>query len=760
MLATMKWRVLDGICLMVLLTIVGLRPLVTESFHTANSAREFAPGLHDPATWHTLLINITILTTALLVACRKLFSNSAQVQKCGIEFGALTLLFAAAVACWNASEQRPARLSAIDLLSAVALAWTLVQLIKYPWQRWLTISTIVAAGMVNVAESFDQKFYSMPETEKQYQLDRESIWANKGVALDSPEVVMYENRMRSREANGYFSHSNVYGGYVLLTFFALIGCLLYAYRIRSSDGGVGLVVAYAAFALAAGLGVFFSNSLGAMASATLILFLLALVVVRQDWWDHNRQRVYRSAIALIIMAVTFVVSYGAATDSLPGASLDFRWQYWRASSEMFGDHWLTGVGPENFGEAYLEYKTIGNSEEVKNPHNAAVQIATEYGMLGLFALFLLLLGGANAYASNTSSNEIASRRGANHEHRHMLVPLYGTFVVVITVAVFTWRYPMLPSQDRAFVEYSLIIALPVWLFLHAVGMLLAYRGEAADLPTSRWMPAIGFGLLAFMLQDTINFAFYVPGARTTFAALFAASIACRRLPEATESAKPTAGEWAIPAMILFTLAWCAHEYSMVKPAETALIKARRLAANDRSFDDVNANYLEARAADPLNAEIPVEHARWLLRTATATPSQSKNDLNDLFSIAIDAIVEATNRAHNKYTVYRLRSQIHMMRHRLGISEDAAQAVSSMRIALERYPSRPMSHVELANYLVELSTCESLQEARKHLNRAIEMDAERPDWEKVRRFNARQKSDIDARLDHVRELLAERDCADE
>ncbi len=764
----MKWRLLNNFSLVVLLATVGLRPLVSESFHTSNGASELAAELHDPVTWHTLIINIAIFGVSLLVACRSRFVKGVRIKRCGIEAGALLLLVASITACWNAAEQRPARLAAIDLLGALALTWSLVQLLEFQWQRLLTLSVILASGLINVAETFDQSFYTMRETQKQYEQDRESIWAEKGVALDSPQVTMFENRMRSREATGYFSHSNIFGGYMLLVLFAAIGMSLFALRIRPPDGGVGLMVTYAVFACAAGLAVYLSNGLGPLISGALMLVLLAVVLSRMNWWSKHRGRVFLCSVWLVMFVAIGVALYGTTTNSLPGMSLDFRWQYWTASSQMFQDHWQTGVGPENFGDAYLQYKTIGNSEEVKNPHSPLVQFATEYGFLGLIGFVLLLAGGAKAYANTMIDADQEQGIQRNDAEGHSIVTPYVTILVFITLIMFVCRHAMLPSQDSAFVAWSLIMAMPAWILVHGVGVLLAARTEGfwaasgRSMALSRGMPAIGFGLAAFLLQDTINFAFFVPGSRTTLAAMFALAIA--RVSNADESNSPveqgkSRQEFAGLGVLLplvFVFGWSIYESTSVISAEKALREARNLHAAGRATESINEQYLEARRLDSLDAEIPKEHARWLTRSANngaLTASQVSTDLAN----ALDAINEAVKRAPTKHSFYRLKSQIHLLRHQIGIASEATQAVEAMRTAITLYPSRPTSYIELADCLAEVATCEALKEALEHLRHAVDLDDERPQWEEVRRLSPRVKGEIDMRKNRIAAMIDEREC---
>ena len=120
---------------------------------------------------------------------------------------------------------------------------------------------------------------------------------------------------------------------------------------------------------------------------------------------------------LIVLATIVVLSVGTVRGGLPHPSLDFRWRYWTASAEMFGEYWPTGVGAENFGDHYLKYKPIDSPEEVKNPHNFLVQFATEYGAIGLAGALLMLLGGSMAATRPTPrGNPPADGDEADSDH--------------------------------------------------------------------------------------------------------------------------------------------------------------------------------------------------------------------------------------------------------------------------------------------------------------------------------------------------------
>ncbi len=72
-------------------------------------------------------------------------------------------------------------------------------------------------------------------------------------------------------------------------------------------------------------------------------------------------------------------------------SLQFRLLYWTGTLKMLQDHPLSGAGPGNFRQVYLQYKTDESSEEIRDPHNAVLDAWSSSGLIGLSG-FLLIIG--------------------------------------------------------------------------------------------------------------------------------------------------------------------------------------------------------------------------------------------------------------------------------------------------------------------------------------------------------------------------------
>ena len=94
----MTKRVIEPAVLLVMLAIVGLRPLIGESFHTAETS---VPGpledTADPWALTTILVDITILLLASIVTLTRALNREPAWRRSGLEWGICVLVVAVAL---------------------------------------------------------------------------------------------------------------------------------------------------------------------------------------------------------------------------------------------------------------------------------------------------------------------------------------------------------------------------------------------------------------------------------------------------------------------------------------------------------------------------------------------------------------------------------------------------------------------------------------------------------------------------------------
>ena len=759
MLGAMFRRSAEAVALLILLAVVGLRPLISESFTTATPPINTALGrIHEPWAATTLVLDAVVLLIGAGVLLGTAGRRRRPYRRSGIEVGAAIMLIAAIVSCLAAGEKRPAINASIDWLVMSVLTAALVQLLTDGWRVRLALAVIVASAAANAAESAYQHWVSFAETERDYLAHREEIWVAQGIPLDSEDVVLFEQRMKAREASGFFAHSNVAGGYLLLGGFAAGALALAVARCPSGTRGGGqtlptVVLSALAAALLAAVGL--THSRGAVVAGGAAASLLAARWIVGDWAVRRRKAVFVAAWVAIIGLTAGVAAWGLIRGTLPGASLAFRWQYWRASAAMFADHPLAGVGAENFGDNYVRYKSIESPEEVKNPHNFLVQFATEYGLLGGIGVLAMLLGGS--WLATRPPPESPLLDGDGKEADRARWRRAGVWGAVLAGIIFGVRVVLLPSKDPNYVYWATTVALMPW----AAAFTLALVPGA----TGCWSPggraALGMtlnvGLFAFLLQDTVNFALFVPGARTTFFALLAVSIACRSsgpvgvwkiMPDPAPPDRLTVG-------LVVALAVCLV-VSLQAPlrAEAMLRYARGLAmvtppGPPQTLTDqpVYVAFDRAGRIDALDASPPTDLSRWLMTVPPTDP-----DRGTAYRLALQATEEALGRDPLRGGLWRQKARLHsLLGQTLGDSGEYRRAVAAMRQAITLYPQRPLNFVELGDHLMMIGTPVAVEDAIAAFRDALQLDQRRPSWEKHRRLSPAAIVAVEARIEAAQRL---------
>ena len=765
-------RRIETLSLLVLLVLVGLRPLVPESYDNGGDSLGRALAvLADPTPLRTAVFDLLILLCACGCLLGRVLRPGGAYRRTGLEWGTLILLFAATISCISAGQQRLALNASLDWLCYPVLTIVLVQLLRTSFLRRLLLAVVLASAAAQAVECFDQYYFAYEDTRAQYESVKEELWARQGVELDSPQVELYEHRLLAHEAQGYLGHPNVAGSYLILCAFAAGGA---AWSMFWGAGGVnrrlrGLGTAGLTVALvwAAGL----TDSRGALAAGSAGLALALLLFGFKEWIGTHRRKAWLIGWACMVLGMLAAVGHGLYHGSLPSASLDFRWKYWQASTDLIADHGLTGVGRENFGRHYLRYKPIGSPEEISNPHNLLVQATAEWGMLGLAGMTLLLLGGSRAASGvmrrRTESATVEHQESEGRprgltlaaEKRENVLPwAAGLFAGVVLL-----RLTLLGTNDANYLYFNGVLTGAAWLIgfgLVVFGASGDRRQEQSIVPVT--VTVVVVGLFTLLLHDLINFALFVPGTATTFFALLAYVIAARVHREAeveAPAAEPLSAKRPWVPLILMTAATVAVLMLLVLPVgrgvrrlEHARASSRQLTSAPLAEQPAQRRFLEARAADVLDSTAPREHAEWLLSLG-GVPHLREDALDS----ALTAIEEALQR--DPYSIQLYRLQMHAYRTRAELHESAADraaAIEAARAALRLYPQDPRGLLALADRLLEAAEAEGspdrLQEALTTYYEALALDASRPAWEVIRRFPRRIRTRIEATIDTIETRL--------
>ncbi|MBI4719508.1 MAG: O-antigen ligase family protein [Planctomycetes bacterium] len=753
-------RVIETTCLFLLLSLVALRPLVAESYESAGSAMTAAlEQVSDPSPLRTLAFDGVIVLSACAWGVSRL-RTPRDYRGTGLEWGAVLVAVAVAISCLYAGNRRLAINAGIDWLCHPLLAIVLVQLLTSARRRRLLYAAVVASACVQAFQCAEQAWIGFDETWRHYQTLKESFWAQQGVALDSPQVALFEQRMRARDAQGFFPHSNVTGAYLALCDLTALGLTIRGFR---NHGGSALslvaMIGRAVVTAALMVAVVLTRSFGAVLAAAGAGTLWLLWRRWRPWIDAHRRHAFALGWLVFVVGAGAVVGHGLYHGSLPNVSLNFRWQYWRTATTLIADHPLTGVGRENFGRVYLRYKPIDAPEEIANPHNLFVQAAAEWGLPGLAGVVLMLLGGSWTVVRRGTTNDEtlpapaagATARppeGATEAVRYSRPPLLAWTVGLLAVMTLA-RLPLLGTDDPNFLYYASVTAGLCWLWgwvcFAGLGARTVNHG-----PPPPGGEGTAFALLALLVHEMINFALFVPGSATTFFALFAGCVA-ERTPAASAGAStaPTAlRRWA-PLVGALALAIVMLRFAVVPVGRAQYWIARAQTAASRVAStgqpaDVDELYQRAARSDPWDPTPCALRAKWLATSEADEPSEAA------LTAAVAALHQAVGRDPHAASHHRALAQLHQRLARLtGNPEHYRRAVVAAQAALERYPLDPDGVAALADREREAAAATNDQNlarrAAVHYRQALELDDARPEWEKLRRLPPHERRRIEELL---------------
>ena len=779
-------RVVEVSALFVLLALVGIRPLVGESYDSAGSVITRAlQAVADPSPLRTLVFDLLILGSACAWLATRTTAFAHQYRRTGLEWGLCILALATVASCLGAGNKRLAINASIDWLCYPILTIVLVQLLRESWSRRLLLAVVLASACAQAVQCFDQHL-TFDDTWAQYLASKEDgLWESQGVDTDSPTVELFERRMKSHDVQGFLPHSGIAGSYLVLCAFAALTIVVDRLRrpIRAGPLGVVLPVAGAILIVAA---CCLTRSRGALLAGVVGLLLWATLSVCGRWVRSNRPKALLLGWGLMLGACMAVVGHGLFHGSLPSSSLNFRWMYWRASSKLVADHALTGVGRENFGRHYTQYKSIESPEEIANPHNLFVQAAADWGVPGLAGM-IVLLAGASAGVTGVrirarplppadgqarSPSPTTGRDGAPGEMGRLSVPStdpltctpsaspYRRTVVwglALAIAVIVGRVPLVGSADSAFIAYSTILIGSAWV----VGFAVSAPRSMADQPAgteSHVCVLLGVGLLAFLLHDMVNFALFTPATATTFFALLACVIAERAPSGVVATRRKTSLAWRAPVVAMLVVITVAVTHVMPVARSQALLRSARLQSSHLTSASINDQpagvlFLQAANADPLDPTPCAERASWLLRLFSIP--RLYREATDFVLQSLDEAIrrDPFNISHHRLKTLVLRN----LAMTTGQHEDYFASVDSARHTLELYPEDPRTIILLADCRLvageALRDRELLASAMSGFDEAVTLDLQRHNWkDEVRRFRPNELTEIRAKINRAQDAL--------
>ncbi len=399
------------------------------------------------------------------------------------------------LAAWSGSHEGNTR-AAINLsfewLGLAASFFLIRQLIEPPrLTACLLVGMIGLAGLIGT-DAVWEYYVEKPRDRRAFEeaKDQEALVRASGLRItrDSPSWGHFVQRLYSDESQATFGLANSLGGWLVP--WLVLGCGLFAIWRRGPSRGeprrwaVGVLLAVLVLLMAVGL--WFTQSRTGLLATLCGLGLWATSSFWRTWspraWLLGGAAALGLAVALVL-ALAFTPLGDRFWNSGPGLSLWYRIQYWQGSTELVLERPLLGVGPGQFQSHYTRFKDETASEEVADPHNFLVEMATLSGLPGA----LLLLGFLASVAWGAWGRSSTSPRGPPPADSSTTTSLLYGVVIGIPLA---WVVGLVSGEHLDFIK--ILIGT---LALAGILAVLARWATNLDMPTALvGVAAVAFGI--------------------------------------------------------------------------------------------------------------------------------------------------------------------------------------------------------------------------------------------------------------------------
>lgn len=394
-------------------------------------------------------------------------------------------------------------------IAAVSLGVAMMHLAQHERQRRMIVAGLMALIVPLAVKAVWYVTVDYPDSVKLFTDQMGEILRSRGWAPGSPQALMYERRLRSPDATGYYGLSNVFGSFLAaLTLLSMTLAAGWLSARRWSRAVLPLLLSIAAIV---GVSLTFSKGTAGVA-------LLGLLLLAAFWKLRRRVFVVRMmpfiAMVCVVGACSAVLIRGAIgpPKSAEGErSLFFRYQYWQAAVRMMTDsaapplRRIAGVGPGNFQNLYSFYKSPLNPEEVTSTHNVEIDFTTMLGLGGIAWVVLLmwwLFRSFRGAAMRLREESIESSRPPPLEIRTGDL----LWACGLGIAVFGTQYVYLREM------LSLLLAI-VWIVSAAGFVLVMSLFLTPGVMKEEWIsPALAMAAVVLLIHGQIEMTFYHQGA--------------------------------------------------------------------------------------------------------------------------------------------------------------------------------------------------------------------------------------------------------
>jgi O-antigen ligase/tetratricopeptide (TPR) repeat protein len=589
------------------LVLVLVRLTISEQLRDAFDMGVTAPPA--PGATTTLLLNLACLVPTLLVLLRRAIDRGYTLRMRPSHL--LLFLLAAWVAAstlW-ASDRFASVVSASTWCAASAIAWAMSQLCR-TWLRFRFVAaTVLGVLLLLIAQVGIYYFYEAPELVREWDATlKQQLLRAQNLTAESPTAVQLDRNVRQAAVLGFYRSPNTVAAVALL---GAIVCAAVALQRARGDKEPALAVLPAVAALLAVPPLLVTGSRTAQGLAAVALVVAAAAYLSRRTLVRRRRLVYVALLTAALVAAMAVVITGLGTGGLLHESLTFRWRYWVGSFALVRSHPWLGVGWDNFGAAYLQYRLPGAVEEIKDPHNLFVKFAAETGAIGVALAIGWLATAAWELARRTPP---VTRSRAGEALRPVAAVVTAFFVLHVatrSVALLNWLELLKLALFAALLGGALLL-----------GGVRSIDAFTLDGRRGRWLVCgVTLALGIFLAHSLVDFAMSETGPLLLFMALIGSSIGLRTFPRNARRNTPVA--LALLAVVgAGILAFALLVVLPVTIAESHAHAARTLTAENRT-DRAAAEWRAAIAASPVsNADYTMQAADNYRRSSSPRPRET------------------------------------------------------------------------------------------------------------------------------------------
>jgi len=523
----------------------------------------------------SLMINLFVFIAVSLWVLHVLLTGKMQWTRTRLNSAAGIFTLLMIVSAFRAPSLLRSIPVMIEWLANILLFYLVIQFaVKQNALRILMRAVVACAAVVSLY-SLVQYYHSLEVIAQQLLDSPQEVLQAMGQPESELEAVM--GRVLDKRVFATFTNPNSFAGFLLLTIPLSFGMLADTCRRRREAALSEASAIFAAVALQL-FAFYLTFSKGGMLCLIFSALVFAVFAARASIrraYNHLcgvKGRLLCMVSVAVLAVAAIAGAYLAASNTPLGSrimagvkSMNVRIGYWKAGAGMIADHPLLGVGLDNFGTRYSEYKPA-TASETQRAHNHFIQVAADMGLTGLAAFCLLWGGIIWAVMPRRCLSQVANLHELpeHGESRATLLTALGAgiFALLLAASIFG-SLDVSENMAAWLIGYALMAG--GWLYI-----LMPRRGTsppsagAADDAASRTSGiqagrsgaaygefarlGIAVGLAGFLLHNLVDFDMYVPGCSQT-AWLFAALGICMQPALAPKEVKVAPALQIIMAVI-------------------------------------------------------------------------------------------------------------------------------------------------------------------------------------------------------------------